>query len=191
MILEILFWIFAVIALSAAGVVVTVKNSVYAVLGLIVTFLATAVTWLLLQAEFLAITLVLVYVGAVMVLFLFVVMMLDVDYQALAKRYSRWLAVAIVSSGIFVAVMYSLVRAVQTLRGVELAANTGENVQRLGVLVFSNYLFEFEIAGVILLAAIIAAIGLIYRGPRARKTQNIAEQVKVDPAQRVRLVDGI
>jgi len=191
---DLAFYIFAGISLSSAGMVVLAKNPVRAVLFLILTFISTAATWLMLDAEFLAIILVLVYVGAVMVLFLFVVMMLDIDFATLKARFTRWLPLGIVLA---IAVLILLVRIlnrdnfVLQSRGEELAYGVGaSNVQLLGQLVFTKYLLQFEIAGVLLLVAIVAAIGLIYRGPRDRKLQNIAEQIKVKAADRVRLVDG-
>jgi NADH-quinone oxidoreductase subunit J len=106
--IDTLFYIFAIIALSAAIGVITFKNSVYAVFSLILVFFSTAVIWLLMRAEFLAISLILVYVGAVMVLFLFVVMMLDVDFSALMTRFSRWVPIAIGTAVLFALAIFKV-----------------------------------------------------------------------------------
>lgn len=191
---NIVLWAFAAIAVMAAVSVVLAKNPIRAVLSLIVTFLATAVTWLMLQAEFLAITLILVYVGAVMVLFLFVVMMLDIGNAVLQARFTRWFPIGVVLAlSLFYCIASVLLSA--HLRLPEILpilsyAPSASNTQLLGKLVFTDYLLQFEIAGVLLLVAIIAAIGLIYRGPQARKIQQVFQQVSVDPKKRVRLVDG-
>lgn len=181
-----LFDIFAGLALLAAGTVIFAKNPVRAVLSLILTFFATAVTWLLLGAEFLAIALVLVYVGAVMVLFLFVVMMLDINFAALRARFTKWLSIGLLLTAITVTLMLHLMQISSFMH----PQNKISTVAELGELIFTKYLLQFEIAGVVLLVAIIAAIGLIYRGPRDRKQQNISQQIQATPAQRLRLVDG-
>lgn len=191
---QIVFYILAGIALLGACMVIVAKNPVRAVLSLIMTFIATAGTWLLLEAEFLAMTLVVVYVGAVMVLFLFVVMMLDIKFATLKARFTKLLPLGIT---VAIAVMLLLLNVADkdhfTLseRGIPLAFVDGvSNSTLLGELVFTKYLLQFEIAGVILLVAIIAAIALIYRGPRNRKQQNISAQVAVKSSNRIRLVDG-
>ncbi len=187
---DILFYIFSLVALAAAIGVITFKNSVYAVFSLIVVFFATAVTWLLLQAEFLAISLILVYVGAVMVLFLFVVMMLDVDFSALMTRFSRWVPIAVLTACLLAFAMFQIIRSLHLV--IPGATNAqANNVALLGEVVFTQYLLPFEIAGVILFTAIIAAISLVYRGPRMRKVQNVSQQVATQAKDRLRLVDGI
>ncbi len=189
----ILFYIFASIALLSAIFVIVAKNPVRAVLSLILCFAATAVTWLIMQAEFLAMILVLVYVGAVMVLFLFVVMMLDINYATLKAQFTRWFPVSLALVAALLAIIISSLTATALKPDGNLIAGysiQASNAMQLGKAVFENYLLQFEIAGVMLLVAIIAAIGLIYRGPRARKVQSIAQQISVTPAQRVRLVDG-
>jgi NADH-quinone oxidoreductase subunit J len=191
---NVLFWLFAGIAVCAAILVIFAKNPVRAVLSLILTFISTAVTWLMLDAEFLGITLILVYVGAVMVLFLFVVMMLDITFATIEAKFSRWLPIGLlVTAGIVGCLLIQFVHAKinfdQAVRKLSYAADAS-NTQLLGKLVFSKYLLQFEAAGVLLLVAIIAAIGLIYRGPQARKIQNISAQIDTQPKNRVRLVDG-
>jgi NADH-quinone oxidoreductase subunit J len=191
---DLIFWTFASIAIIAALMVIVAKNPVRAVLSLIVTFLATAATWLTLDAEFLGITLVLVYVGAVMVLFMFVVMLLDVNYAALRAKFTHMVGLGVLLATallVNVACVFITSGAPSPANPAQLAYGPGaSNTNMLGELIFTRYLLQFEIAGVILLVAIIAAISLIYRGPRTRKVQNISEQVKVTAAMRVRLVDG-
>jgi len=190
-----MFWVPACVALSAALLVIFAKNPIRAVLSLIVTFCATAVTWLTLDAEFLGLSLVLVYVGAVMVLFLFVVMMLDIKSTTVNTRFTRWLplgiGLAISLSLCILGVSYTAFKvAAPITKGLAYAGGIG-NTALLGELVFTQYLLQFEIAGVILLVAIIAAIALIHRGPRTRKIQDITEQVNTLAANRIRLVDGV
>lgn len=174
--------------------VVVARNPVWAVLNLIVAFLATAVTWLLLDAEFLAATLVLVYVGAVMVLFLFVVMMLDIKFATMGARFTRWLPIGILLAlGLFFGVICTLQGAQLNVgeHGQPLAYGTGaSNTELLGNLVFTKYLLQFELAGLLLLVAMIAAIAVIYRGPQNRRIQRVQSQVAVNPRDRVHLVDG-
>lgn len=189
---NIIFWLFAALALSAALMVISAKNPVRAVLSLIVTFLATAVTWLILEAEFLSITLILVYVGAVMVLLLFVVMMLDISFATLQARFTRWLPIGIaLALGLFFAIAIVLRHAnMHSSLDTHLAYGEISNTQLLGNLVFTKYLLQFEVAGVILLVAIVAAISLIFRGPQQRRVQHIRSQVRVNPKERIRLENG-
>ncbi len=188
---NLIFTIFAGIALTAALIVISAKNPVRAVLSLIVTFLATAVTWLVLEAEFLSITLILVYVGAVMVLLLFVVMMLDISFATVQARFTRWLPIGVIlATGLFGAIALILQHAkIGTANSTLLSYGEVSNTQLLGNLVFTKYLLQFEVAAVILLVAIIAAISLIFRGPQRRKVQNITAQVQADPKARIRLED--
>lgn len=183
-----LFYVFAAIMVFAALRVVTTRNPVHAALWLVLAFVTAAGLWLLLQAEFLAIALVLVYVGAVMVLFLFVVMMLDVNFDTLRSRMRSYLPVAATVGIVVLAEMaLLLVRATQGTGTPPPAA--AENTRALGRLLYVDYVYPFEIAAVILLVAIIAAIVLTYRRRRDTKYQDPSEQVKVRRADRVRLVD--
>lgn len=190
---DLIFWTFASLAIIASLLVIFAKNPVRAVLSLIIAFLATAAIWLLLEAEFLAITLVLVYVGAVMVFLLFVVMMLDIDFIMLRPSFTRWLPIGILlAMGLFFALTVVLHSTkIASENTALLSYGIGQsNTEMLGSLVFTKYLLQFEIAGVLLLVAIVAAIGLIYRGPQARKVQNINDQINVRAKDRVHLVDG-
>jgi NADH-quinone oxidoreductase subunit J len=184
----ILFYVFSAILIVAALRVVTTRNPVHAALWLVLSFFTAAGIWLLLQAEFLAIALVLVYVGAVMVLFLFVVMMLDVNFDAMRTKWRSYIPVAaIVGLVIFAEMALLLVRA--TGRAGTPPPPSGENTRALGRLLYVDYVYPFEIAAVVLLVAIIAAIALTYRRRRDSKYQAPGQQVKVRREDRVRLVD--
>lgn len=187
-----IFYVFAAILVFAASMVITVRNPVHAALFLVLAFFTSAGIWLLLEAEFLAITLVLVYVGAVMVLFLFVVMMLDINLAPLREGFTRYLPVGI---------------AVALLIGIELSLVVGwrhfgldvipapqprgpdySNTEELGSVLYTVYVYPFEIAAVILLVAIVAAIALTMRRRAHRKYQRPEQQVVVQREQRIRLV---
>jgi NADH-quinone oxidoreductase subunit J len=186
-----LFYFFAGILVFAALRVVTSRNPVHAVLWLVLAFFTAAAHWLMLRAEFLAIVLVLVYVGAVMVLFLFVVMMLDVNFDNLRKEFRSYVPVAAIV-GILVLVEMALTLAggrLGALAGSGAAAPVGvSNTKALGALVYTEYVYPFEIAAVILLVAIIAAIALTHRKRRDTKYQDPGEQVKVRPQDRLRIL---
>jgi NADH-quinone oxidoreductase subunit J len=190
---EFVFYSFALVMVLAASMVITVRNPVYAVLYLILTFFTAAAIWLLLEAEFLAIVLVVVYVGAVMVLFLFVVMMLDVNLAPLKEGFIRHLPVAVIVA-IVMATELLMVIWSKGRFGVEAfpvpPPNPAgySNTRALGELLYTNYLLPFEVAGVILLVAIIAAIALTLRKRSGTKTQDPARQVRTRRDESVRLV---
>jgi len=186
------FWLFAAITAAAALCVVTVRNPVHAALFLVLTFFSSACVWLLAGAEFLAIALILVYVGAVMVLFLFVVMMLDVKVDPLREGFARYFPVAIIVAVAMAVEMFTLIgvqRAApaETAVAAEVAAGVS-NTEWLGRAMFTRYLLPFEMAAVILTIAIIAAIALTLRRRTGTKTQDPARQVMVRREDRVRLV---
>ena len=186
-----IFYIFAALLVFAALRVVSTRNPVHAALWLVLAFFTASGLWLLLGAEFLAIALVLVYVGAVMVLFLFVVMMLDVNFDALRKDFRSYLPVA-VTVGLLVLFEMTLLL-VNATRGSAAApapaAATESNTRALGRLIYVDYVYPFEIAAVVLLVAIVAAIALTHRRRRATRYQDPAEQVKVRSRDRVRIVE--
>jgi NADH-quinone oxidoreductase subunit J len=186
-----IFYVFAALLVFAALRVVSTRNPVHAALWLVLAFFTASGLWLLLGAEFLAIALVLVYVGAVMVLFLFVVMMLDVNFDALRKDFRSYLPVA-VTVGVLVLVEMTLLL-VNATRGSAAApapvAATESNTRVLGRLIYVDYVYPFEIAAVVLLVAIVAAIALTHRRRRATRYQDPAEQVKVRSRDRVRIVE--
>ena len=186
-----LFYAFAALAVASAVGVIGVRNPVHAALFLVLTFFSTACTWLLARAEFLAIALVLVYVGAVMVLFLFVVMMLDVRTEKLREGFIRFLPVGVL---VAVAMLVQMI----VLIGVKRFANLPQpaelpagysNTEAVGMALFTDYLLPFEIAGVILTVAIIAAITLTLRRRVGTKHQDIGVQVAVKASDRVRVVN--
>jgi NADH-quinone oxidoreductase subunit J len=185
-----LFYVFAAILVFAALRVVTAKNPVHSALWLVLAFFTAAAHWLMLGAEFLAIVLVLVYVGAVMVLFLFVIMMLDVNFENLRKGFRSYLPVGI-TVGVLVLFEMALVLVGSYLRpGIAPAARTaaGDNTKALGRLLYTDYVYPFEIAAVILLVAIIAAIALTHRQRKETKYQDPGEQVRVHKGDRLRVL---
>jgi NADH-quinone oxidoreductase subunit J len=185
---SLVFFIFAAIMVFAALRVITARNPVHAILWLVLSFFTAAGIWLLLHAEFLAIALVLVYVGAVMVLFLFVVMMLDVNFDALRRHFASYLPVGVTVGVLIIAQMILLLY--NTTRGAAAAPPAAaQNTRALGRLLYVDYVYPFEIAAVILLVAIIAAIALTFRRRRSTKYQDPAAQVKVRRRDRVRLLD--
>ena len=186
----VIFYVFAAILLAAGLRVITARNPVHAALFLVLSFFTASAIWLLLRAEFLAITLLLVYVGAVMVLFLFVVMMLDVHIERLREGFWKNLPLAIVVGGIMMAEM-AAVLAGRTFgvapRPRALPADYS-NTKELGRLIYTDYAFAFEVAAVILLVAIIAAIALTLRKRKDTRYQDPSLQVRVRREDRVRLV---
>ena len=186
-----LFYLFSAVLLFASFRVITARSPVYAALFLVLAFFNAACVWMLLRAEFLAIALVLVYVGAVMVLFLFVVMMLDVGSETLRVGFWTHFPVAAL-----VAVVIALEMAAVLLPGfrvtdvpaTDAAALKLGNTKLLGIEVYTRYLYPLQIAAVLLLVAIIAAIALTLRRRKDSKYQNPSEQVRVRAADRMRLV---
>ena len=191
-----LFYVFATVLLFAAFRVITARNPVHAALYLVLAFFQASAIWILLKAEFLAITLVLVYVGAVMVLFLFVVMMLDINLDSVRKGFWKHFPLAGTMGAIIALEMsYVLMGGFReppksTITG-SAAGQIGaqvSNTKELGKLLYSEYLYPLEIAAVILLVAIIAAIALTLRERKDSKSQNPSEQVRVKSKDRIKLV---
>jgi NADH-quinone oxidoreductase subunit J len=189
---EILFYAFSGVLLVSAIGVITARNPVHAALFLVFSFFNSAVLWMLLEAEFLAIVLVLVYVGAVMVLFLFVVMMLDINVAQMREGFTRYAPLGILIALIVVAEIGSVVW-VKSL-GSEVTPVTTvvaadySNTQALGELLYTKYLYPFELAAVILLLAIVAAIVLTMRHRTGLKQQDVGAQVSVRAKDRIRVV---
>jgi len=185
------FYLFALITVFAASRVVTARNPVHSVLYLVLTFVSAAAIWLLLEAEFLAIVLVLVYVGAVMVLFLFVVMMLDINIDQVRHGFWKTLPVALFV-GAAIVIELSLVLWVQfgPIKSADAPAlpPNYSNTEALGHLLYTDYIYPLEIAGVILLVAMVAAIALTLRHRKDAKGQNPSLQVRVKPGDRLRIV---
>ena len=192
MIVNVLFYLFGAILVAAALGVITARNPVHCALFLVFAFLNSAVIWLLLEAEFLAITLIVVYVGAVMVLWLFVVMMMDVDVEKLRQGFTRYAPVGAVIALVVVAQIATVVYVRKLgLEDTVIAQPKPEgysNTAELGQLLYTQYLWPFEIAAVILLVAIVAAITLTMRRRPGQKIQDVAKQVAVRAEDRIRVV---
>lgn len=192
MIETIIFYVFAIATVVSATAVVTVRNPVHAALFLVLTFFTSAVIWLSLEAEFLAISLVLVYVGAVMVLFIFVVMMLDINIARLREGFVRYLPLGLLVAAIMLLLMLNVVTSDVFVidigsEPVPKAADYS-NTKALGGVLYTEHVFAFEIAAVILLVAIIAAISLTMRKRAQTKYQSPSEQIKVRKSDRLRVV---
>ena len=186
-----LFYIFAFVLVYAAFRVITARSPVSAALHLVLAFFNASCVWMLLQAEFLAIALVLVYVGAVMVLFLFVVMMLDINLDSLRQGFWKHFPLA-GFIGALIALEMSLVLfgGFQLKEARPFAPEVAQvpNTKALGIDLYTNYLFPVQVAAVILLVAIIAAIALTHRARKDSRSQKPAEQVRVKKADRLRIV---
>ena len=189
---QIIFYVFSAIAIFSAVMVVASANSVRSALFLVLTFFAMAGVWLLLQAEFLALILVLVYVGAVMTLFLFVVMMLRVNVTSLREGFVRYLPLSVLIVLLLVGLMMMAVGSsrfgLAQMPAPLLNAADYSNIANLGGVLYTEFAYPFEIAAVLLLAAIVAAISLTHRKPIGRKTQNVSQQIAVNRKDRIRLV---
>ena len=192
MLVEVLFWVFASILAVAALGMITVRNPVHSALLLVLCFFTSAAIWLLIEAEFLAVVLILVYVGAVMVLFLFVVMMLDINVEEVRARVTRYALFGGIVAGV---VVFEIVSVVWT-RSLGLDVTAGaqplpadySNTAELGKLLYTEYVYAFELAAVLLLIAIVAAISLTMRKRAGLKQQNVAKQVAVRREDRIRII---
>ena len=204
---QIIFYVFASLTLVSALMVITQNNPVRCVLFLVLAFFASSILWVLVQAEFLALILVLVYVGAVMTLFLFVIMMLNIDVESMKKHLLRYLPfglilVALLTGLLLVAIPKGTFKtAVQLSVAVKEAVQNDfipdrvtstvaplSNTEALGMILYTDYVFAFELAAVILLVAIVAAITLVHRNPIRSKRQNVRQQIMTRHEDRVQLV---
>lgn len=189
---QIMFYLLAAMLLVAAVRVITIKNPVHAALHLVLAFVASAGIWLMLQAEFLGLVLVLVYVGAVMVLFLFVVMMIDISMATIREGFTRYAPLGAVIAAVVAAEIGFVVWSGST--GVALADSAVNfpadysNTEALGQVLYTHYVYPFELASGILLVGIISAIALTMRRRAGTRHQVIDEQVSVRSADRVRIV---
>jgi len=193
MLIEALFYVFGAVLIAAALAVISARNPVYSALALVMCFITSAAIWLLIEAEFLAVVLVLVYVGAVMVLFLFVVMMLDVDLAELRQGFTRfawlgWLTALAVIVEIVGVVWARGGLGIDAGRGATPTAATYSNTLELGRVLYTRYAYPFELAAMLLLVAIVAAIALTMRRRPGLKQQNVNRQVAVRRADRLRIV---
>lgn len=185
---QFIFYLFTTVLITSAIGVVTVRNPIYAALCLILAFFSSAAIWVLSGAEFLGIVLVLVYVGAVMVLFLFVIMMLDLNLDLLKEGFIRYLPIGL-GAALIIIIEMSLVLHMPAFQIEQpLAALPTNNTEALGEILYTDYAYPFEIAAVILVLAIVAAIVLTLRRRADVKLQNIPEQIQVHRSDRVRLI---
>ena len=182
------FYVSAAILVFAGLRVITTRNPVHAALWLVLAFFTSGAIWLMLQAEFLAIALVLVYVGAVMVLFLFVVRMLDVNFDSLRKQFRSYLPQGVIVGALVLFEMALVVVSSAIGGGEAPPLPSGSNTKALGTILYTDYVYPFEVAAVVLLVAIIAAIALTHRKRKATRYQDPAVQAKVRRQDRVRIV---
>ena len=190
---SILFYVFSAVLLGAAVGVIVSRNPVHSVMFLVLAFFQSAILWLLAEAEFLAIVLVLVYVGAVMVLFLFVVMMLDINVEVVRKGLTRYAPLGV---GVALLMAIEMIQLIWLRSRVDGTADTAfaaypegySNTKALGSVLYTEHVYAFEIAAVILLLAIVAAITLTMRRRPGLKVQNIAKQVAVKAGDRLKVV---
>ena len=192
MLTEILFYAFSAVLIGAAIGVITSRNPVHSVLFLVLCFFNSAVLWLLIEAEFLAIVLVLVYVGAVMVLFLFVVMMLDINIEKMREGFVRNAPLGALIALIVVVELYYVLwvkrLGVDVTGGVAPLPEGYSNTEAVGAVLYTEYVYPFQLAAVVLLIAIVAAIALTMRKRPGLKVQDVSAQVAVRRQDRVRLV---
>ena len=184
------FAVFAVLLLSAALGVVFARNPVHAALFLVVAFVASAGLWIILHAEFLALAIVLVYVGAVMVLFLFVIMMLDINLDVLREGFWRYLPLALLASALVVGEIVIVLHTAPFFSTDLYPAPppAEDNTRALAALLYTEYIYPFELAGALLLVAIVSAIALTLRRRKDNKRADPGGQVLTKPQERVRLV---
>ncbi|SDA28048.1 NADH dehydrogenase subunit J [Nitrosospira sp. Nsp18] len=189
---DIIFYFFSTVLVASALGVITARNPVHSALLLVLAFFTSAGLWLLLEAEFLAITLVLVYVGAVMVLFLFVVMMLDINLDYLREGFWKWFPfgafLALVMATEMAAVLMGKQFGADQMPAPSARAADYSNTKELGRLIYTEYVYAFELAAVILLVAIVAAIALTLRQRTGTKSMDVAKQVAVKREDRIRMV---
>ncbi|APF04482.1 TPA: NADH-quinone oxidoreductase subunit J [Legionella pneumophila] len=209
-IIQAIFYIFALLTVLSALMVISQNNPVRCVLFLVLTFFTSAVLWILAEAEFLALILILVYVGAVMTLFLFVVMMLNIDVESMKSHLIKYLPfgliiVALLTGLLMVAIPKDLFKnsvqiqekpmsvnsqlmALSTQDELVSPENATSNTEKLGMVLYTDYFLAFEIAAVILLVAIVSAITLVHRGAIRSKRQDITQQIMTRRAERVKLI---
>ena len=193
MIKELIFYSFSSVLICSSLAVVLFRNPVYSAVSLILSFITSGFLWLLLEAEFLAIVLILVYVGAVMVLFLFVIMMLNINEEKEKSSFNSVAPFAVFIGLIIVAELITIIwiNSSQFSNAPAVIQQSSQmgNTLLLGTELFTNYIIDFEIAGFILLLAIIVAISLTLRPRKNLKTQVASEQINVDPKKRMKLID--
>lgn len=199
LLVQIIFYVVAAMTVGSALMVITQNNPVRCVLFLVFTFFTSSILWILAEAEFLALILVLVYVGAVMTLFLFVVMMLNIDVESMKGHFKRYLPFGLILVALLTGLLLVSIPAgtfVEIQQGASQLAGTpaepllvnASNTEALGLVLYTDYLLAFELAAVLLLVAIVSAITLVHRGPRRSKRQDIKQQIMTRSSDRVKLV---
>jgi NADH-quinone oxidoreductase subunit J len=190
---EVIFYVFTVVLIAAATMVITAKNPVKAVLFLVVAFFASSVLWMLMQAEFLALVLIFVYVGAVMTLFLFVVMMLRTNASDSKVSFVRYYPFGLLALVVLVGTAFYVFSANHWSPSSTLPTHYDahyNNIQAMGMLLFTHFLLPFEISAVLLLVGMISAIALAFHGRKSgTKTQSISEQLRANKKDRLRMVN--
>lgn len=189
---EIVFFIFSAILITATVMVIISRNSVYAAFFLVLAFFASAILWMMMQAEFLALVLIFVYVSAIMTLFLFVVMMLDMNLSKMKEKFVKFLPFSVIAVLLLIVTMIITVNlhhfGIFVISLPQMPDNFS-NIKAIGSLLYTDYLYPFEIAAIILLVAIIATITLAFHGRKSdAKVQRIPEQLKVEKLDRLRVV---
>lgn len=210
LLVQTIFYVFAALTVGSALMVITQNNPVRCVLFLVLTFFTSSVLWILAEAEFLALILVLVYVGAVMTLFLFVVMMLNIDIESMRRHFKRYLPFGLILVALLTGLLMVATPAGTFKDNVERQQNADQpiliqqgrtselktepqliemsNTEALGMVLYTDYFLAFELAAVLLLVAIVSAITLVHRGPRQSKRQDIKQQIMTRRDERVKLV---
>lgn len=192
MIEQLVFFLFAGIMIAAATMVIFARNPVHNALFLVLAFVSASGLWILLDAEFLALILVIVYVGAVMTLFLFVIMMVKLDFASLQVGMRRYLPLGLIVLTMIIGLMLLALNydrlGLQSFTIPTHAAVDYSNIRAIGHVLYTDYVFAFEIAAVLLLLAIVAAISLVLRGPQQRRDQQAPEQIFINPKDRIEVV---
>ncbi|NQY42060.1 MAG: NADH-quinone oxidoreductase subunit J [Legionellales bacterium] len=190
MLLNVLFFIFAFIVVGCSLMVILTKNPVQCALFLVITFIACAGVWLLAGAEFLALVLILVYVGAVMTMFLFVVMMISIEQgNNLKNKLWKYFLLSMLMVGAMAYCMYLGIKETKLVGRTVLDREIIDNISAVGMKLYTEFGYSFVIAGILLLTAIVASIALIYRNPQNRKVQDIKKQMQTNKSDRLKLVD--
>ena len=189
MVTQYIFYIFAALLIFSASMVITVRNPVHAALFLVLAFFSSAAVWLILEAEFLAIALILVYVGAVMVLFLFVVMMLDIQITTLMFNIKRYIPLALLFAGVILAEIIYLTVFKSSKSNLSEIVRSSNNTEEIGNVLYTKYFIDFQLSGVVLLLAMIGAIVLTHVYRPSIKRQNIDKQNTTYSKDRIKLVD--
>lgn len=187
----VLFYILAFIAIVAAARVVLARSPVVAALHLMLTFFSASMLWILIGAEYLGLLLIIIYVGAVMVMFLFVVMMIDVVPESLRQGFRTYLPLGLVVGGVMVLEIASVLAAVYLDTGAPIAVSLPQsynNVVQIGIAMYAEYSYAIQVGALVLLVGMVSAVGITLRERKNRKYTNVSDQLKADPKDRLRIV---